>query len=124
MLKGAGDFRALIMAAAMIGHVPPVSAQPDPDARARFVAGARAMMAELGGESRDDARRIAAVYGKGGTLRMFRDRDDLRAVTRQGVVAPFPVANNWFNVRPRLSGSAPIGEKDLAHQELYVAARP
>jgi hypothetical protein len=29
-----------------------------------------------------------------------------------------------FNVMPRVDGASPIGEKDLAHQHSYIAARP
>jgi hypothetical protein len=110
----------LLLAAA----VSPAHAAAAAKAPARFVAEARALMIALGPESRIAAARIREVYGELDAHHVLRDREALAASLRAGGVAPFPLDNNWFNVRPRLTGRSPIGEKDLPHQLLYVAARP
>ena len=82
------------------------------------------MMAELRAESRRDAERIEAAYGHVAGSAGLRDRDALAASFHDGYVAALPADTRRFNVRPRLEGAHPIGEKDLANQPLYVAARP
>jgi hypothetical protein len=82
------------------------------------------MMAELRAESRRDAERIAAAYGEGAAAFAFSDFAALTASSREGVIRGLPIDEYRFNVRPRLTGAHPIGEKDLTHQAAYVAARP
>lgn len=94
------------------------------DAEERFVRRARAVMAALRAESRVDAARIQEAYATDGAFVAFEDRDALVAAASVGTVRPLPGDASRFNIRPRLHGAHPIGEKDLAHQPLYVAAHP
>jgi hypothetical protein len=41
-----------------------------------------------------------------------------------GGLVPLPIDPERFNVRVRLEGTSPIGEKDMANQASYVSARP
>ena len=104
----------------------PVAAAAQESARLDMASVARigAMMAVLGAESRRDAARIEAAYGRVVTRAGLRDRDALTASLRHGYISALPSDAARFNLRPRLGGEHPIGEKDLAHQHLYVAARP
>ena len=125
MLNAAVRARAFARAAGLALVVAaPAAAQGRQAEHARFLAEARAMMTALRAESVDSAARIAAAYGEGAAGHAFHDREEVAAALNEGFLAPFPLTNNWFNVRPRLTGSHPIGEKDLGHQALYVAARP
>ena len=82
------------------------------------------MMSSLARESRVDAERIEQVYGDASRRRGLRDREALERSLADGSIAPVPSDTHRFNLAPRLGGRHPIGEKDLEHQPLYVAARP
>jgi hypothetical protein len=112
----------LVLAAALT--TAPVRANEHDLRHDRFVREARAMMAELRAESRRDAERIAAAYGEGAAAFVFGDFAALTASTQEGVIRTLPVDEYRFNIRPRLTGAHPIGEKDPVHQATYVAARP
>jgi hypothetical protein len=110
------------LAAALIAA--PVRADERDVARDRFVTEARALMAALRSESRLDAERISAAYGEGASAFAFGDFEELTASARIGLIRPLPLDEYRFNLRPRLTGAHPIGEKDLPHQPAYVASRP
>jgi hypothetical protein len=112
----------LVLAAALT--TAPVRANEHDLRHDRFVREARAMMAEPRAESRRDTERIAAAYGEGAAAFVFSDLAELTASARDGVIRTLPIDEHRFNVRPRLSGAYPIGEKDLVRQAAYVAARP
>ena len=82
------------------------------------------MMAELRAESRRDAARIVEAYGEGAAAFAFSDFAALAASAHEGVIHTLPLDEYRFNLRPRLTGAHPIGEKDLSRQLAYVAARP
>lgn len=82
------------------------------------------MMRSLARESRADAARIEQVYGDAARRAGLRDREALARSLADGSIAPVPSETDRFNLAPRLGGRHPIGEKDLEHQALYVAARP
>src|SRR5688572_8118107 len=90
------------------------------DAHALFVRELRALMGALRDESREDAARIHAAYADHSRLRALRDRGALAEALAVGSIRPLPPQPSRLNVRPRLAGAHPIGEKDLAHQPLYV----
>jgi hypothetical protein len=85
--------------------------------------GIYAMLLDLRAESRIDAARIRAAYAEH-AARAWRSRDDLLEALAQGELRFLPHRLELFNVAPRLSGRWPIGERDLQHQHLYLAARP
>ena len=90
---------------------------------AAFVRLAVDLMQEMAPESRADARRIRAAYGDQASHLTFRDRRHVSGALRKGNLRRLP-SSPAFNLEPRLKGRSPIGEKDLEHQSLYVAARP
>jgi hypothetical protein len=116
----------LIAVALVIGASDAALAQsrvPDP-AEERFLAQAGAMMAALRQESRVDAARIVDAYRLASQYRPFEDRTALLSGSASGIVRPLPEDAGRFNIRPRLQGAHPIGEKDLPYQSLYVSAHP
>jgi hypothetical protein len=80
-----------------------------------------ALMLALRPESVRDARRIREAYGARLHEIVFPDRAALQLALAGDVVRPLP--EDLFNLRPRLRGAHPIGEKDIAYQSLYLAAR-
>lgn len=50
--------------------------------------------------------------------------DDIESGLATGGLVPLPQDVERFNVVIRRDGASPIGEKDLAHQDSYVSARP
>lgn len=111
--------RSFIVSLLVLVIAPARSAAEAPDAEA--VAQMRAFMGEMRAESRIDAARIDAHY----TALLDEapaDRVMLARAWRDGRIAALPVSGR-FNVRPRVGGAHPIGEKDLRHQRLYLGAR-
>jgi hypothetical protein len=86
-----------------------------------FIRQLRSMMSALRAESVADAAKIRTAYED--TARVgFRDREALRNALAAGTLTPLPFQPHRFNVQPRLNGYSPVGEKDLAYQDLYLAA--
>jgi hypothetical protein len=93
----------------------------DPQAFLKAIDG---MMVSLGRES---ARASATIK------KSYRDHMDLLVLSRytalegalaNGGLVPLPDDPLRFNLRPRVEGAFPIGEKDLDNQHSYIAARP
>lgn len=93
-------------------------------ANSAFVDALQSMMSELRPESRRAAQAIKSAYGPLVGRETFADRRDLLDAIEREHIAHLAEDALAFNVSPRLSGWSPIGEKDLAHQGAYVAARP
>jgi hypothetical protein len=116
---------AVVVLVALATMLMAVAAESDERNRAhdRFLREAVALMTDLRAESRRDAERIAASYGEGAAAFVFADFAELTSSAEHGLVQALPLDEDRFNVRPRLTGAHPIGEKDLVHQPVYVAAR-
>ena len=98
------------------GHV----AEPDP----AHVAAVVRLMTELRPESTRHAAAVREAYaGEVATL-AFPTRRALAHALDSGTILTLPRDARARNVRLRLTGPHPIGEADLAYQQLYVAARP
>lgn len=80
-------------------------------------------MAQLREESVRHARRVRAAYGAQVRRLAIPDRAALWRALERARLAPLP-RDRAFNLNLRLDGAHPIGELDLPHQALYVAARP
>lgn len=93
-------------------------------ANSAFVDALQSMMSQLRPESRRAAQAIKAAYGPLVGRETFADRRDLLDAIERDHVALLAEDALRLNVAPRLRGKSPIGEKDLAHQEAYAAARP
>jgi hypothetical protein len=111
-----------LVLATTLGAVAAASEERD-NAHDRFVREAVALMTDLRAESRRDAERIAAAYGEGAAAFVFADFAQLTTSAEDGLVHALPLDEDRFNIRPRLTGAHPIGEKDLGHQPAYIAAR-
>jgi hypothetical protein len=107
------------VAIAFLAVTVPAAASADP-----FVDALQAMMAELGAQSRRDARTIKAAYGPMVSRSMFADRADLEAALELEELALIPEHGAALNIDLRLDGAHPIAEKDLRNQALYLGARP
>lgn len=100
---------------------PPVSRPASANA---FVDALQSMMAELGPQSRRDARTIKAAYAPLVGRTAFVNRGDLEAALELDELALVPGHTAPLNITLRLDGAHPIAEKDLEHQAMYLGARP
>jgi hypothetical protein len=89
-----------------------------------FVRELHATMAALRSESAVSADGIRAAYGGGAGLEALTDREALRQARSTGRITSLPLDALLFNMRPRLGGAHPIGERDRQYQDLYVGADP
>ncbi len=89
-----------------------------------FIKALDRMMVSLGPESARDSRRIKDAYRSHLDLLVLDGYSELEGALWNGGLAPLPDDTVRFNVRPRVMGPSPIGEKDLANQKSYIAARP
>ena len=81
-------------------------------------------MIALGPQSALASRAIRQAYAPQLDLLMLDEYAELEVALQTGRLAPLPRDPKRFNLAPRLEGPHPIGEKDLARQESYIAARP
>lgn len=99
----------------------PALARPAGADNTAFVDALQSMMAELRPHSRRDAQLIRAEYR---SFETFRHRVDLEVAMMHDELAMLPEHTAPLNIILRLDGASPIAEKDLAHQEKYLGARP
>jgi hypothetical protein len=90
----------------------------------QFIRSLDRMMVSMSAESARDARAIKAAYREHLELLVLNQYDELEGALLTGGLAPLPDDPLSFNLAPRLSGPSPIGEKDIANQTSYIAARP
>jgi hypothetical protein len=90
----------------------------------RFMRALDFMMIAMGPESARDSKLIKDGYREHLDLLVLQKYDELAQALDNGGLAPLPDEPLRFNFSPRLSGAAPIGEKDLDNQASYIAARP
>ena len=109
---------ALVLLAA--GTAAAGSALPPP----RGLRAVDAMMVALASESARASAQIRGSYHEHLDLLMLAGYTDLEGALDNGGLVPLPSEPERFNLRPRLEGPHPIGEKDLDHQTSYIAARP
>jgi len=81
------------------------------------------MMVELAPSSAQSAQLIRRVYQDHLGLLALREYGELAGALDNGGLVPLPEQPLRFNILPRLEGTNPIGEKDLANQSSYTAAR-
>jgi len=82
------------------------------------------MVTEQAPRSAQAAAQIRDVYRPFVDALALDDFDRIEDGLSTGGLVPLPLDPQRFNVRVRRDGLNPIGEKDLAHQASYVAARP
>jgi len=81
------------------------------------------MVTELTPLSAHASAVIRDVYQPYVDLLVLDDFDRIEDGLATGGLVPLPIDPQRFNVRVRLTGTSPIGEKDVAHQGSYVSAR-
>lgn len=81
------------------------------------------MMVELAGHSAQAAQTIRRVYQEHLDVLALREYGELAGALDNGGLVPLPPDSLRYNIAPRLDGPHPIGEKDLANQSSYIAAR-
>ncbi|HVG55956.1 MAG TPA: DUF5715 family protein [Vicinamibacterales bacterium] len=82
------------------------------------------MMSELAPDSAQSSEIIRRVYQDHLGVLALREYGELAGALDNGGLVPLPDNPLRFNIVPRLDGAHPIGEKDLANQSSYIAARP
>ncbi len=94
------------------------------DTGARFIKAIDAMMVELGRKSALASAAINDEYRAHLDLLVLGEYGALQIALGTGGLVPLPADPHLFNLKLRVDGAAPIGEKDLDNQASYVAARP
>ena len=114
---------ALLLALAFVVTVPP-AAYAGKTEQEKFIRALDEMMVSLGSESARDSRTIKDGYRSHLDLLVLQEYSAVARALDNGGLAPLPADPLRFNLMPRVSGAAPIGEKDLENQESYISARP
>lgn len=99
----------------------PVYAEPGGEA---FVSTLKGMMADLKPTSRANSAAMRKAYAPRARTDMIRNRAGLKRALDTEEIATLPADPAALNITVRTKGYSPIAEKDLAHQEWYIAARP
>ena len=82
------------------------------------------MLANLAPASTLSALAIRETYRPFLNLLALDDFNQIETGLANGGLVPLPMDPERFNVRVRLEGTSPIGEKDMANQASYISARP
>ena len=90
----------------------------------RFLDAADRMMLDLAPVSAASSAVVREEYSAYEDLLVFGRFGAIEEALTTGGLVPLPPDLQRFNVRVRLDGAVPIGEKDLANQARYVSARP
>jgi hypothetical protein len=94
------------------------------EAGTEFIKAIDGMMIELGSKSARASAAINSAYRRHLDLLVLEEYAALEGALGTGGLVPLPPDPLRFNVKPRVDGLAPIGEKDLDNQSSYLAARP
>jgi hypothetical protein len=101
-----------------------VTSLPDGSALQRaFMEAVDRMMVALAPETARASAVIKQEYGSYFDLLVLDGYDAIETALANGGLVPLPLDSPRFNVRPRVDGSFPIGEKDLSNQHRYMSAR-
>jgi hypothetical protein len=93
----------------------------DPSAFMKAIDG---MMVSFGRESALASATIKKSYRAHMDLLVLNEYTALEGALANGGLVPLPADPLRFNVRVRVEGAFPIGEKDLDNQHSYISARP
>ena len=114
--------RKTLSAALVICLACAASASAQSVQEAEYLLAVTAMVAEQAPRSAHDAALIRDVYQPYVEPLALGDYHEIEEGLATGGLVPLPL-DPRFNVRVRLDGSNPIGEKDIAHQASYISAR-
>lgn len=93
------------------------------DPQLQFIRAIDRMMVELSPQSSRASQSIKRVYRDHLDYLVLDQYASLADALHTGGLVPLP-DDARFNVKPRVDGMFPIGEKDLDNQESYISARP
>lgn len=102
----------------------PLHAHAQRISQADYMAAANHMMEELAPQSAHASIAIRDTYTAFADLLVLNEYGQIEGALANGGLAPLPADPRRFNLRPRLEGANPIGEKDLGNQASYLSARP
>jgi Family of unknown function (DUF5715) len=94
------------------------------DASAKFIKAIDGMMIKLGSTSSRASAAINSIYRSHLDLLVLEEYSAIEGALGTGGLVALPEDPLRFNLRVRVEGPAPIGEKDLDNQATYIAARP
>jgi hypothetical protein len=101
-----------------------VFAETAADARSSFIRALDRMMVGLAVQNKHASTTVREEYRDYLDHLVLAKYDSLENALYTGGLVPLPADYERFNVRVRTEGHAPIAEKDLDHQDSYIAARP
>ncbi len=90
----------------------------------RFITSIDRMMVELAPQSARASATIKQMYRRHLDLFVLDEYRALEGALANGGLVPLPPDLERLNLRPRVEGPSPIGEKDLDNQASYISARP
>jgi hypothetical protein len=114
--------RATQLSALVLCLACPAAAFAQSVQEAEYLLAVTAMVTELAPRSAHDAALMRGVYQPFIEPLALGDYTQIEENLATGGLVRLPL-DSRFNVRVRLDGSNPIGEKDIAHQSSYIAAR-
>jgi hypothetical protein len=102
---------------------PLVASAATPDPQLQFIRAIDRMMVELAPQSSRASQSIKRAYRAHLSFLVLDEYDSLADALNTGGLVPLP-DDPRLNVKPRVDGMFPIGEKDLDNQKSYISARP
>jgi hypothetical protein len=93
------------------------------DRQKQFMKALDRMMVDLAPQSTRASKTIKDAYRRHMELLVLEEYAALEGALANGGLVPLPDDPLRFNLKPRLDGRFPIGEKDLDNQESYISAR-
>jgi hypothetical protein len=115
--------RRLFSAAVSLCFLWPGLSRAESVSRTQYMEAVTEMITELAPRSADAAATIRGAYRSYVDVLALESFDSIEDGLATGGLVPLPGDTARFNIRVRREGPGPIGEKDIAHQEIYVAAR-
>jgi uncharacterized protein DUF5715 len=102
----------------------PIPARAQRSSEGGYLSVVNTMLAGLAPASTRSALAIRESYRPFLDLLALDDFNQIERGLADGGLVPLPIDPERFNVRVRLDGTSPIGEKDMTRQASYVSARP
>jgi len=101
-----------------------IPARAQRSSEAGYLTVVNTMLTGLAPESTRSALAIRETYRPFLDLLALDDFNQIEQGLANGGLVPLPNDPERFNVRVRLEGTSPIGEKDMSRQASYISARP
>jgi uncharacterized protein DUF5715 len=101
-----------------------IPARAQRSSEAGYLTSVNTMLAGLAPASTQSAIAIREIYRPFLDLLALDDFNQIEQGLANGGLVPLPNDPERLNVRVRLEGTSPIGEKDISRQASYISARP